>query len=82
MPSGLIAMAEGPLTVTVQMTLLVARSILLTLLEPVLVTKAWVPLGRTAMPLGLVPTLMVATTVGTAVVVSITETVPAPLLVT
>ena len=59
-------------------TLLVVVSILVTLLEPVLVTNTRVPSGLIAMSLGLVPTLMVAITVGTAVVVSITETGAGP----
>ena len=81
MPSGLIAMAEGALRPpTVQTALLVAVSILVKVLEPVLVTNARVPSGVIAMSLGLVPTGMVLTTVLVAVL--ITETVPAPLLVT
>ena len=74
-------MAEGALSPpTDQTALLVAVSILVKLLEPVLVTTARVPSGVIAMSLGLAPTAMVATTV--LVAVSITETVPDPPLVT
>ena len=77
-----MVMVVGRLTLRLASTLLVVVSIREMVLEPVLVTNSRVPSGVMARSLGLVPTVMVAITVGSAVVVSITDTVPAPRLVT
>ena len=75
-------MSEGPLPtlMAATVTLLVAVSILVTVPAPALVTNTRVPSGVTATPLGFAPTLIVAST--DLVVVSMTERVPAALLVT
>ena len=79
MSTGLVNVAELEIF-RVAVAMFVAVLILVMVLAPELATHTRVPSALTVMPVGFRPTLTVATTV--LVAVSMTETVPAPLLVT